>query len=386
VLVSICGVASTLTAGEDMAEFYHGTLNLCIGNKNGLVVVTDSRASGRDQKGNDLHEDWHQKLFQISEKIVVTIAGYNRVPLNKVPIFQAPAAGVILNYIGDMRSKHHTPGYLETVRALTYLMGFYLEAVGSIKQLTETDPSIKPEDYHLVMMVIGMDGETVKITQIDIGLKKRFSSGSAKYLIAQSDIKETVVNGFEFCAVGQKAVAERVLQDVINSTSKEERDTLPLSKIVEMASKTMHMTAESNKYVGAVTQMGILEGGVWKTAIVFPPPLGPFIQFNSLYDVHIAHVGKAFVSNGPILLVVSGFFEKTTVLLGKPYYYFGNQIKNSTVIVEDEDFSFDDSNKIENSTLVIGEKVNRKSGRIKSLITGFPWKNREDLRKLLVKE
>lgn len=369
-----------------MSKFYHGTLNLCIGNKNGLVVVTDSRASGRDQRGNDVHEDWHQKLFQISERIVVTIAGYNRVPLNKVPIFQAPAAGVILNYIGDLRNKHHTPGYAETVKALTYLMGFYLEAVGSIKELTEADPIIKPEDYHLVMLVIGMDGEAAKITQIDIGLEKRLSPGSTQYLIAQSEIKETVVDGFEFCPVGQKAVAERVLQDVINSTRKEERDTLPLSKIVEMATKTMHMTAESNKYVGGVTQMGVFEGGVWKMAIVFPPPPGPYIQFNSLYDAHMSHVGKAIVSNGPIVLVVSGFFEETTVLLGKPYYYFGTQIKDSTVIVEDEDFSFDNSNQIDNSTLVIGEKVHRISDKIKSLITGFPWKNGEDLRKLLVKE
>jgi len=317
---------------------------------------------------------------------VVTIAGYNRVPLNKVPIFQAPAAGVILKYIGDLRNKHHTPGYAETVKALTYLMGFYLQAVGSIKELTESDPIINPEGYHLVMLVIGMDGEALKITQIDIGLKKRFSSGTTQYLFAQSEIKETVANGFEFCAVGQKAVAERVLQDVINSTSKEERDILPLSKIVEMASKIMHKTAESNKYVGGVTQMGVFDGGVWKMAIGFPPPPGPFIEFNSLYSVHMSHVGKAIVSNGPIVLVVSGVFEETTVFLGKPYFYFGNQIKDSTVIVEDEDFLFDNSNKIDNSTLVIGGKVNIISENIKSLIMRFPWKNGEDLRKILVKK
>jgi hypothetical protein len=223
-LTIIIGESDSVKGEDKMLNLYHGTLNLCIANKNGIVVVTDSRASSVDLKGNFIAEDWHQKLFQISEKIVVTIAGYNRVPLKKTPLFHAPAAGVILNYIEDMRQKKHEPTYQEVIHALPFLIGFYLDSVSNIKELSEPENKVRPEDYHFVMMVIGDDNGTMKISEIDVGLKRKQNFTGDYFLSAEESVKEKIINGFESCAVGQSVIADSDLQQYRKSLKKEELD------------------------------------------------------------------------------------------------------------------------------------------------------------------
>ena len=384
-LTILVGESDSVKGEDQMPDLYHGTLNLCIANSNGIVVVTDSRASGVDLKGNFIAEDWHKKLFQISEKIVVTIAGYNRVPLNNTPVFHAPAAGVILNYIADMRQKNHKPSYLEVIRTLPYLIGFYLQSVSNIKELSEPAAKVSPEKYHFVMMVIGDDNGIMKINKIDVGLNRKKNFTGDYYLIAEESVEEKIISGFEYYAVGQPAVADSVLQRYHNSVKKEERDALPLSEMINMATGIMNRTIQSNKKVGGVIQLAFFQNERFQTTTMFPYPGGPQIKFNSIYGSGFKGVGTAIKSEGSIALIVSSSFEDTTALLGSPYYYFGNKLKNCQVIVEDNNFSFDASNQIENSTLSFHETIDRKSEKGKQLLSGFPWKNKDELGQLIEK-
>jgi hypothetical protein len=378
-LTIIIGESDSVKGEDKMLNLYHGTLNLCIANKNGIVVVTDSRASSVDLKGNFIAEDWHQKLFQISEKIVVTIAGYNRVPLKKTPLFHAPAAGVILNYIEDMRQKKHEPTYQEVIHALPFLIGFYLDSVSNIKELSEPENKVRPEDYHFVMMVIGDDNGTMKISEIDVGLKRKQNFTGDYFLSAEESVKEKIINGFESCAVGQSVIADSDLQQYRKSLKKEELDALPLSKLISMAVSIMGHTMQSNPYVGGVVQLASFQNEKFQQSIIFPKPGGPLIKFISLYGSKFKGGGTAIKSEGSIVLTVSSFFEDITVFLGSPYYYFGSTLKNCKVIVEDNNFSFDASNQIENSTLSFHETIDRKSEKVKQLINSFSWKNKDEL-------
>src|SRR5271168_5299533 len=54
---------------------FHGTINILLANKNGLVAVTDSRLSSKGRAAGSA-----QKLFQLDDKTICTIAGAYLVP------------------------------------------------------------------------------------------------------------------------------------------------------------------------------------------------------------------------------------------------------------------------------------------------------------------
>jgi hypothetical protein len=61
--------------GPAASEESHGTINILLANENGLVAVTDSMLSTPD----DRHYPGHQKLFQIDDQTIATMAGsYSR--------------------------------------------------------------------------------------------------------------------------------------------------------------------------------------------------------------------------------------------------------------------------------------------------------------------
>lgn len=61
--------------GPSPQEESHGTINILLGNENGLVAVTDSMLSTPDNR----HYPGHQKLFKIDDRTLATMAGsYSR--------------------------------------------------------------------------------------------------------------------------------------------------------------------------------------------------------------------------------------------------------------------------------------------------------------------
>jgi hypothetical protein len=71
VLVGVVLTSSAQTGHPKDIPVAHGTVNVLIGNKNGLVAVTDSRLSS-----NNVPVGFGQKLFQIDDHTILTIAGW----------------------------------------------------------------------------------------------------------------------------------------------------------------------------------------------------------------------------------------------------------------------------------------------------------------------
>ena len=148
---------------------YHGTLNLCIGNRNGVIVATDSRATGARGREIVSIEDDHQKLFRINEQTVVGIAGYNRVDVPWAQEFDVPVVSVILAYIDQIKKQGHTPTYQEIVGKLTHLMTARLTALSNIQLATEK--GLDPGRYDFQMIVVGRSDKDVKATKVFLRLK-----------------------------------------------------------------------------------------------------------------------------------------------------------------------------------------------------------------------
>src|ERR1019366_100004 len=77
ILILLFSLFAPFTEARDLApderphNHAHGTVNVFIGNRNGLVVVTDSRLS----YGNN-YQDAGQKLFKLDDNTICTIAGW----------------------------------------------------------------------------------------------------------------------------------------------------------------------------------------------------------------------------------------------------------------------------------------------------------------------
>ena len=121
---------SSYSADTTEPESSKGTITIAIGNDNGVVVATDSRATVTYPNGKVEFEDDHQKLFQITDSIVVTIAGYG---FSNTPNFTISAAGIILNYKTQVSKQKRMPSYSEVVKALPNVLRYGLTAVSNIQ-------------------------------------------------------------------------------------------------------------------------------------------------------------------------------------------------------------------------------------------------------------
>ncbi len=85
-------VSAALNAQEPKSNSSHGTVNIFLANRNGLVAVTDSRLSNKyGAQGSG------QKLFQVDDRTICAIAGFY--------MDQGPT-------LGDFHGTPSHPGYL----------------------------------------------------------------------------------------------------------------------------------------------------------------------------------------------------------------------------------------------------------------------------------
>lgn len=90
-LATICQATS--------AQSTRGTINILLANKNGMVLVTDSRATSSDGR----HFDNSSKLFQIDDRMVCSIAGFATDP-GPIREMRLEAAGVIRGFRESLAS------------------------------------------------------------------------------------------------------------------------------------------------------------------------------------------------------------------------------------------------------------------------------------------
>ena len=113
-----------------MSNPVHGTVNIWIANSNGLVAVTDSRIS---QQGKPVGEG--QKLFQIDNHTVCTIANWYSWSGPSVDQMHFPAYSSIANVINNMIFHGAIPSnesLEQKIQQIEDAVGFTLEMIQSI--------------------------------------------------------------------------------------------------------------------------------------------------------------------------------------------------------------------------------------------------------------
>jgi hypothetical protein len=92
----------------------HGTINILLANRNGMVLITDSRASFTLG-----HDDHAQKLFRIDLVTVCSIAGFGADPGPNVSIRET-AGGDILSAIDGLSTSGVNISFQRKVSSLPH--------------------------------------------------------------------------------------------------------------------------------------------------------------------------------------------------------------------------------------------------------------------------
>lgn len=127
----------------------HGTINVALGNKNGIVVLTDSMLSSG---GHQLHSRG-QKLFKLDDQTVCAIAGFVSAPA-VLPDLSTQTGSAIREYV--QASKSLPPQSLaERLRNLAYTFEGYLDLISNTRLASaQTTPL---DAYRLQIIVAGYD-------------------------------------------------------------------------------------------------------------------------------------------------------------------------------------------------------------------------------------
>lgn len=181
----------------------HGTINVLLGNKNGLVVVTDSRlSSGSRPLGEE-----GQKLFVLDDHTICSIAGFYRQlgpKLQETYPLATGVPGLIGEYLAKSKASSTTSGLIsEKLDRLSRIYAFALEIVVN---LTPID-SLADIPQNSVLTVAGYEGKTLRIEGLTLKLQK---IGLRWRYVAADHIEETAGATLVHRFTGITAIADEI--------------------------------------------------------------------------------------------------------------------------------------------------------------------------------
>lgn len=352
------------TGVASMEGTYHGTLNVVVATPDALIAATDSRATISDGTGKVINrEDDHQKLFVLPGKLLLTIAGYNRVDLPKeASEFTSPAAGMILDYIDELEKRRHSPSYGEALHSLIHILTFGLTSVSNINLLSHR--RLNGSNYSFQMILAGKENDIFVMTKavLTLGLNRNSDTGQIYLTSEATDLTRKEVQSFTYLTAGSDQLARDILKGVEGTPSKD--------KLIKTIRHAMNKTSRENEGVGGPIQQAYLSpGGQVETDIPeFRRREEPVMEYNLIIGGGTSG-GARLKSTFPILYV-SHLFENTEVILDRNFFY-GCQFKESEIVINNDMFRFGNSNEISHCALHVGKDVDRTSTKFSEFLMKF---------------
>jgi hypothetical protein len=350
----------------------HGTINVVLANQNGIVVLTDSIVTCGDRQ----QAEPAQKLFKLDDRTVCTVAGFLAAP-GPGDLYMASSA-LIHEYSQQISS--NPP---QTIRAhltsLAFLFKFLLSAIATIRDGTGSPTDLR--DYESQLTIAGYDIDGIaKIGQVTLWTVPNGNSLTAEVL--EQSIKE-VGKPFVFKLAGVDEVAERflhypdlasddpVLASYATSMQRDQGKSLSISDMKLLASQLAKYTTQKHPSVGGDNQVAVLRDGealnVKQRA--FPPLQKALVAFSIVVDSSIGAIG--FPPGQTLLFLRTKFDHMQTRIDGN--YFFDSSFNNCTVRYDGAPFYFDKSNKIANTSLILGPNVKPEDHQVQDLLRNFRW-------------
>jgi hypothetical protein len=269
-----------LAGGQDKEKIAHGTLITAMGNKAGIVVMTDSRVTYTDAQGHLTPDPAHpvQKLMRYDDRTVCATAGTLTIPpsmfrktgdsiLQKLDT-QVP--GLIQFYRDAIKKKGRPQSMSDTIEGLSGVIRNDFQILSDVN--SSVDPSFD-YDYHLELFLAGFDlDDKPKIGRIDILVKREFWPDGRQHMVAieaPNDCKLRVIGDeLNICSGGLDAVETAmrkhpehyakspVIREFAETEKKDRGASFSIEQMKRLAHAFKHATVDAR--VGGPDQMAVI--------------------------------------------------------------------------------------------------------------------------------
>jgi hypothetical protein len=386
-------LAETKATDDSVA---HGTINIVLGNENGIVVLTDSRIT----LGNgNLSPDPAQKLFKLDDRSVCTFAGFAYAP-GSGDFFYTSTSAIIQEFSRQLSLTTQPISLEEKTHALSYILARQLTVLATLRDATKQ--ATDPLGYSVQLTVVGYDIDgSPKIVQVTL----RNTASMQHVAGALTDLWEEVPFPSAVIEVGKplvprlagiRYIADSILDDprklesepairkYADAKGMDGGQSLTITDMKDLAVQLALQTSKKERGVGGANQVAILQKGrvvsVEQATYPIPPKLLLDFVFtlSSLYEYQ---VGPFFNSDSPFpsvgavtrnQLFVKCFFSGVRINLDNNYFS-GDLLHNSIVVYDGSEAMHFGKNDVRNCILVIGPHAKRDTERVKHLVHDFTW-------------
>ncbi len=379
---------------QESSVILGGTVNVALGNANGLVVLTDSRQTLTDSTGQQRPDPTEaQKLIVLDDRSVCAVAGFGTIRLPTAPQFNVGIMGILAQVRDDFVGRPQT--FNAKLLTISNLVQFYISAVAN---LNEYQPHPVPSrQYFFALYLAGYDLDgNPKIGRLELtGTPQVLNNGKADWSFTRSITVEPVGPGITGGVQGIWDIGEQILshpeQDdtdaAVHKYSESMRaDSGASLTIGDMEALAVHIAQKTSDahpaQVGGSLQVCILQNGKIQQLKqpTFPPPERPFpfiLVNESTFDGKFSDIIK---STAPRLFVRCTFLKNPTLDIDKDFFV-DSDIRDATVYYDGGDTFFDPSNRVTNSVLILGPHANWQSSIVRELVTKFQWVNQNQFPK-----
>jgi hypothetical protein len=388
-LLAVIAIASSLQSQTTLSrEPAHGTINILIGSKYGLVAETDSMLSN-GQRSIGLG----QKLFKIDDQTICTIADFYSDPgpqelgnRSTYPLATSIPA-IFASYVHSLQS-HQVVQFDTKVKWLTEDLIFNLQLLADIERLSGSiqDP------HGSTLTVAGYDNGKLQWERVRV---EPIHTAQGIIFGAHPDPKVTLATGFSYITAGMDDVAKEMLTNKNSSHSFGNPElaylhgqlrlsdvaSSDLNKMEAAESKIVDETATFHSVeVGGSKQIAILAGG---QVAVFQEPIVPPGQVRRIVNtirggreigsLDMPYAPESLKYNPNILLVVVDFYCDH-VLEHLDNHIFAHSFFIDTVFRYDGYglSVLDDSDVLIDCTLIVGPGVAQNDSFVASLGRRYP--------------
>jgi hypothetical protein len=274
---------------QDSVRF--GTLIGAYGNKNGIVVVTDSQLATLDNnKQLVLVPDPGQKLLRLDDHTVVAVAGVEFIRVQTMESLNADTLGVIQSFRNGITGK---PTFDQLLNGISAVLQFYLTTLTEIKTQTGLHADEIYSPVEVILAGYDLDGSAkigkIKIQYVPVHQTAKPDSFIATEVLHKS---EPVGDDFVYETGGINDIAEQrlstPLKRVYNPPALEKywsalqnhtRKDLTIENLAQLGDSLENETHGKTPFVGGLSQIAILQEGRVRSvepADFFPPLRIPF--------------------------------------------------------------------------------------------------------------
>jgi hypothetical protein len=239
------------------------------------VILTDSMETDHYESGTVKHVPAAQKLFRVDDRTVCAIAGFGFESLPTKPTFNTDLAGILADF-RDQLSQQPVPRFDAKLRALAFLVAFYINTSATLKNAVEGSLSSRQiHDYESDLILAGYDENgkpelgKVVITEI----LRSDSRGDSFWDSNVASAEVTVGPELVHFASGYQDEANRVfdspedfasspaVQTYARSRTADRGESLSITEMKALAEFIAKKTARSHPEVGGPNQIAILGAG-----------------------------------------------------------------------------------------------------------------------------